>query len=82
MIHISLIQPLNTVENCLSKERERCSVAQSGQPPQATFNEAFSPRFSFAFSEYQSYEYDRPAEKYYIIKAQRERNTKPLKTKK
>ena len=31
-------------------------------------------------AEYQSSEYDRPTKKYYIIKAQRERNTTPLKT--
>ena len=42
--------------------------------------EAFSPRFSFTFTEYQSSEYDRPTKKYYIIKAQRERNTTPLKS--
>ena len=48
-----------------------------GQPPPDRKTSLFWLVFSLPFSDNQSFENDRPAKKYYIIKAQRERNTTP-----
>ena len=48
-----------------------------GQPPPDRKTSLFWLVFSLPFSDNQSFENDRPAKKYYIIKAQRERNPTP-----
>ena len=49
----------------------------TGTPPPYSFLRGFCLVFSLPFSDNQSPKYDRPTKKYYIIKAQRERNTTP-----
>ena len=69
-----------TAETLVLRRIETTLTLASYQPPHRIFSEAFLPRFSFVFADNQSSEYDRLFRKYYIIKAQRERNTTPQKT--
>ena len=87
----TLYQKRNDISTCLKQDffffatriihlSNNCGSAAlwyTGTPPPRSFLRGFCLVFSLPFSDNQSPKYDRPTKKYYIIKAQRERNTTP-----
>ena len=72
LLFVFYIPSIHLFYNCGSP-----ALWHTGTPPPRSFLRGFCLVFSFLFSDNQSPKYDRPTKKYYIIKAQSERNTTP-----